>query len=361
MVRAMRWSVFIFLLACGDDSAAPDAGFDAGRDAGGRDAASIDTGATTNDAGMPPPCGSADAISLSSCVETARYDADLRTIAMEREPASAHWQIVQDLCADRFEAAGFTVERHDYGTGVNVIGVRMGTTAPAERVLVGAHYDHIEGCAGADDNASGTAGVLEAARVLSMATYPRTLVVACWDEEERGLIGSRAYAERARGASETIVDYFNLEMIGYKTDEPDTQTVPAGFELLFPDAIAELRANQNRGDFVAVIGDPMSMDTIDAMERHADRIGLPFIGVDVPESLLSSPLAGDIRRSDHAGFWDEMYPAMLITDTSEFRYAQYHCMDGADVPENLDADFGSAIVRITVGAAAESLGHPAGG
>jgi Zn-dependent M28 family amino/carboxypeptidase len=273
---------------------------------------------------------------------------------------SAHWQVVQDLCADRFEAAGFTVERHDYGTGVNVIGVRMGSATPAERVLIGAHYDHIEGCPGADDNASGVAGVLEAARVLSMASYARTLVVACWDEEERGLIGSEAYAARARAASETIVDYFNFEMIGYKTDEPDTQTVPAGFELLFPAAIAELRANQNRGDFVSVIGDPASMATMDALERHADRIGLPFIAVDVPESLLSSPLAGDIRRSDHAAFWDEMYPGMLITDTSEFRYRQYHCMDGDDVASNLDAEFASDIVRITVAAAAESLGHPAG-
>lgn len=354
----MRWT-FLLLVACGDDSAALDSGPGTDTDAGGRDAA-VDSGTTATDAGMPPPCGAADSITLASCVETARYDADLRAIAMERTPESAHWQVVQDLCADRFEAAGFTVERHDYGTGVNVIGVLDGTTMAAERVLVAAHYDSTEGCPGADDNASGTAGVLEVARVLGTASYPRTLVVACWDEEERGLIGSRAYAERARAASETIVDYFNFEMIGYKTEEPETQTVPAGFELLFPAAIAELRANQNRGDFVAVIGDPASMATIDALERHADRIGLPFTGIDVPESLLSSPLAGDIRRSDHAAFWDETYPGMLITDTSEFRYRQYHCMDGDDVPANLDPQFASDIIRITVSAAAESLGHPAG-
>jgi hypothetical protein len=366
-VRAMRITSFLVLLSIGcgdDDEARSDAGHDAGHDAGnavidaGGDAG--DSGAASPDAGMPPPCGTGDALALASCVERARYSADLRTIAMPREPESAHWQVVQDLCADRFEAAGFEVERHDYGTGVNVIGVREGTTMPAARVLVAAHYDHIEGCQGADDNASGVAGVLEVARVLSMTTHDKTLVVACWDEEERGLIGARAYAERARAASETIEDYFNFEMIGYRTDEPESQESPAGFELLFPDAIAELEANQNRGDFVAVIGDPDSMATIDALERHADRIGLPFIGLDVPASLLSSPLAGDIRRSDHAAFWDEMYPGMLITDTSEFRYDAYHCLDGDDVPENLDDDFATAIVTITVAAAAESLGHPAG-
>src|SRR5690606_20146741 len=135
---------------------------------------------------------------LSQCVEAARYQADLEAIAMPREPESAHWQAVQDLCAERLEGLGFTVERHAYATGVNVIGVREGTSEPQRRVLVGAHYDHIAGCAGADDNASGVAGALEAARVLAMASFPRTLVVACWDEEERGLIGSRAYAERAR-------------------------------------------------------------------------------------------------------------------------------------------------------------------
>lgn len=324
-----------------------DAGRDAGSDAGGEDA--------PVDAPLPA-CGNATALELTQCVDAARYQTDLELVAMERVPESAHWQVVQDLCADRLTSLGFTVERQAYATGVNVIGVRLGASEPTRRVLVGAHYDHIPGCQGADDNATGVAGTLEVARVLSMASYPHTLVVACWDEEERGLIGSEAYAARAEAAGETIDAYFNFEMIGFVSEEPNSQTMPAGFDSLFRDAARELEANQSRGDFIAVIGDPDADPHVASLERFADRIGLPFIPIVVPAGLLSSPLVGDLRRSDHASFWDRGYPAMMITDTSEFRYANYHCFDGEDVVANLDRDFSAQVVRMTVGAAAEALG-----
>jgi hypothetical protein len=134
--------------------------------------------------------------------------------------------------------------------------------------------------------------------------------------------------------------------------------MPAGFDLLFRDAARELEANDNRGDFIAVIGDPASSTAVASLERYADRIGLPFIPLVVPESLLDSPLIGDLKRSDHASFWDEGYPGMMITDTSEFRYGSYHCSDGPDVVANLDRDFSALVVAMTVAAAAESLGRP---
>lgn len=345
-----RLALALLLLGCPSPSE-PDAGTDA----------PIDTGADVPaDAPLDAPlapCGTGSAEALGSCVDEARYRADLETVAMERVPESLHWQLVQDLCADRLTSLGFTVERHAYATGLNVVGVRTGTTSPAERVLIAAHYDHIPGCDGADDNATGVAGALEAARVLAMVDHARTLVVACWDEEERGLIGSRAYASRAAARGETIVGYFNFEMIGYRDTTPGAQSVPAGIDALFPEASAELEANEMRGDFVAVIADPASMAQVAALERHADRIGLPFIPLVVPEALLGSVLIGDLRRSDHAAFWDEGLPAMMLTDTSEFRYEAYHCTVGDDVVANLDAAFATSIVRATVGAAAETLGR----
>lgn len=329
--------------------AGPDAGDDAGRDAG-RDAGE------RPDAGPLPSCGTASPLELSQCVEPARYQTDLEAIAMPREPSSTHWQAVQDLCAARLEELGFTVERHAYATGVNVVGVRAGTSEPSREVLVAAHYDHIPGCAGADDNATGVAGALEVARVLSMASFPRTLVVACWDEEERGLVGSEAYAARAAGRGESIEAYFNFEMIGFTDPTPGAQRLPTGFESLFRDEAREVEANMYRGDFIAVIGDPASSATVGVLETYADRLGLPFVPLVVPESLLGSPLVGDLRRSDHASFWDEGYPAMMITDTSEFRYAAYHCTTGEDVSSNLDRTFSSLVASMTVAAAAETLG-----
>lgn len=319
--------------------------------------ASVDAAEDVPD-GALPACGTGGPIPLARCVDGARYQADLEAIAMARSPASAHWQVVQDLCATRLTELGFTVERHSYGTGVNVVGVREGTTEPARRVLVGAHYDHIPGCAGADDNATGVAGALEAARVLATRSYPRTLVVACWDEEERGLIGSRAYARRARANSETVEAYFNFEMIGYVDRTAGSQRLPAGINLLFPAATREWQERERRGDFVAAIGNERADYSLDALERAADRLGFPFIPLRLSTEIMSSSLVGDLRRSDHASFWDNGFPGIMLTDTSEFRYDRYHCRNGPDVTDNLDREFASQVVAITVSAAAESLGLP---
>src|SRR3954465_1905739 len=96
-------------------------------------------------------CGGSDP-SPVDLVDRARFEADLTTIAGTRSPRVPHWQEVQDLCADRFAALGFDVERQTYATGVNVIGVRAGTKTPNERVVVSAHYDSVPNCAGVDDN-----------------------------------------------------------------------------------------------------------------------------------------------------------------------------------------------------------------
>jgi hypothetical protein len=360
MTRTLsRLLLAIAIVACSAPPAVDDAGNDADVDAGHDAAPRPDVGHDAPprpDAGPLPTCATSDALALGQCIDRARYETDLAEIAMPREPSSAHWQAVQDLCADRLAMLGFTVERHTYATGVNVIGVRDGATDPTHRVLVGAHYDHIPGCAGADDNATGVAGALEVARVLAMASFDRTLVVACWDEEERGLVGSRAYAARAVAIGEIIDDYFNFEMIGYRNTAPNSQRLPLGIDLVFRDANAEYIANDRRADFVAVIGDPLSNDAVTSLETYADRIGLPFIPLRVPDSLLQSAAAGDLRRSDHAAFWDQMYPGILITDTSEFRYDAYHCTGGPDVVENLDAAFTTQILQMTTSAAASSLG-----
>jgi hypothetical protein len=363
------WCCAAFLVSCGERvapeetdasidaglDASEDVGMDATRDVGfdvGRDAPRFDV---AGDAPLPA-CSNASPLALTQCVEETRYQTDLVDIAMERVPASAQWQRVQDLCATRLASLGFEVERQAYGTGVNVIGVRMGTTDPEHRVVLGAHYDHIAGCAGADDNATGVAGLLEAARVLSTASYPRTLVVACWDEEEAGLLGSLAYAGRARTRREQIDMNFTFEMIGYTSHAPGSQSIPTGFDLLFPEGAAEVAANESRGDFVAVVGDPASNPSVAMLEHYADWMRLPFVPLVVPMSLLSSPLIGDLRRSDHASFWATRVPAVMITDTSNFRYANYHCFEGEDVVANLDQHFASQIVAMTVGAAAETLG-----
>lgn len=318
-------------------------------------ATDTDTGTDTGETG-DQACPVDTPLALAECVEKDRYVADLEFIAAPREPGSAHWQAVQDLCFERFTEAGFEVDLHTYATGVNVIGRKLGTETPEEQILIAGHYDHIPGCNGADDNATGTAAVLEVARVLGQRDFPRTLVVACWDEEELGLVGAEAYVDLAATVGDQILFNYNFEMIGYYDDAPDSQTVPAGFELLFPDQVDALTANEYRGDFVAVVVDDAGVPHVEPLLSYAEMFGLATVLLPVPADLKNSPLLSDLRRSDHAAFWEVDIPAVMLTDTSEFRYANYHCESGEDNVEFLDYDFATKIVQATVGSAAESLG-----
>ncbi len=287
-------------------------------------------------------------------VDRAAYEADLTTIAAPRSPRTPHWQTVQDLCADRFAALGFDVERHAYTTGVNVIGVRPGTTKPAERVVVSAHYDSVANCAGADDNGTGVAATLEAARVLSRQPHDRTLVVACWDEEERGLIGSSAYVTRAKAAGDSIVLALVFEMIGYRSSAPMSQRTDAQLEAVFPDATAQIAANEYRGDFALVVNDESASAAVADLQAVATDVGLPIVNISLLAPLKRSLDA--LRRSDHAPFWDADYPALFITDTADYRNPHYHCARGmSDALVDLDVEFAIANVRVIVGAAAMAL------
>ena len=109
------------------------------------------------------------------CVDHSRLLADVEWIAKPRPPGSSHWRAVQLHCERTLRRYGFEVELHRDATGVNVIGVRSGGSQSHEQVVVGAHYDHLPGCPGADDNASGVAGALELARTLGPVDFQRTL------------------------------------------------------------------------------------------------------------------------------------------------------------------------------------------
>jgi Zn-dependent M28 family amino/carboxypeptidase len=287
-------------------------------------------------------------------VDRTAFEADLAMIAQPRSPNTPHWQAVQDLCADRFAALGFTVERHSYTTGINVIGVRAGTKTPAERVVLSAHYDSVSNCAGADDNATGVAGTLEAARVLAKSSHARTLVVACWDEEERGLVGSKAYVAREKAAGAQIVLSLVFEMIGYRSSEPNSQRGDPQLEAIFPEAGAQIANNQYRGDFALVVNDESAVTAVADMQKVAKEVGLPIVNISLLAALKRS--LDPLRRSDHAPFWDADYPALFITDTADYRNPHYHCPQGqSDAIADIDVEFAMANIKVVVGAAAAAL------
>ena len=124
----------------------------------------------------------------------------------------------------------FEVPYFEQGTADNILAVKWGTKTPQEYVICGAHYDswNADGydpdtirSPGADDNASGVAGILETARLLSPYTFDRTVIFANWCAEEVGLVGSAAYAHDMAEQRMDIVAYFNLDMTGYLAEGSD--------------------------------------------------------------------------------------------------------------------------------------------
>src|SRR5690606_31642647 len=108
--------------------------------------------------------------------------------------------------------------------------------------------------------------------------------------------------------------------------------------------------------FLAVVVDEAGVPFIEPLVAFAAGYDLPTVQLPVPADLKNSPLLSDLRRSDHASFWSADIPGTMLTDTSEFRYANYHCQSGEDAVELLDHEFATKIVRSTVGATAVALG-----
>ncbi|MDP3462620.1 MAG: M28 family peptidase [Bacteroidales bacterium] len=149
----------------------------------------------------------------------------------------------QNWIADQFESFDLEVEIMNFSmpggnASDNVIATLTGSVYPDEYVIVGAHYDSYSnsGAApGADDNASGTAAVIEIARIMSQYTFDRTLVFCAFSGEEYGLYGSDAYASRCADQGMDIHGYFNLDMIGYLQNGSYMHT-----DLIYPPSAEEL-------------------------------------------------------------------------------------------------------------------------
>ncbi|PMR68588.1 aminopeptidase [Halomonas heilongjiangensis] len=217
-----------------------------------------------------------------------------------------------------FREAGHQPVRHAVPTQAWVfdnVEVRLpGSGATDEILVIGAHYDTVRGTPGADDNASGVAVLIELARLLGEADLERSLHLVAFVNEEAPFfaseaMGSLAYAREARARGDDIVGMLSLEMLGYYVDAPGSQRHPPLLGHFYP----------HRGDFVAFVGNLGSRrlvrDAVGAFREHAE---MPSEGLAAPE------LIGDIRRSDHWAFWEVGYPAIMLTDTANFRNPYYH-------------------------------------
>ncbi len=219
-----------------------------------------------------------------------------------------------------------------------------GTVSPEQMMIVGAHFDAVPGSPGADDNGSGTAGALELARVFRGLEPERTIRIVFFNLEEIGLIGSRFHANTsikpAIDAEELeVVGMMSLEMLGYYSDEEGSQRTPIK-------GIPGVFKPPTKGDFVAVVGLLRDQQTFVRPLASAMQAGAPDLKLLVFD-MLPEPLP-DMRRSDQDPFWRIGVPAVMLTDTSEFRTPHYH--KASDRVDTIDAErFTNAIRGVAAG------------
>jgi hypothetical protein len=208
-----------------------------------------------------------------------------------------------------------------------------------ERIIVGAHYDAHEGFPGADDNASGVAGLIELADLLNNQALPvRVDLIAFTLEETRrsdpdapgvSLYGSTVHATSLKQDGASVRIMFSLEMIGFFTERRHSQSYPSPIlELMYPD----------QGNFIVICGRLQEGAAVRQIKKAMQA------ATELPVRSFNAPsFVAGINRSDHAVYWVAGYPAVLITDTAFNRNPHYHTPE--DVPESLDYNRMAMVVQ----------------
>lgn len=240
------------------------------------------------------------------------------------------------------EKLGWAPHLEKFAEGVNIVAERQGTDKAAGAILVGAHYDTVSVSPGADDNASGVAVVLEIARLLGSQRTPRSLQLAFFDQEETGLLGSKAFVtntSRLKNLRGVIV----MDMLGYACYTPGCQQYPTGIPVTPP---------SDKGDFLAVVGDAEHLPLLNVFQ-NLNQANLPAVlTLPIP---LKGLLAPDTLRSDHAPFWYQGVGAVLVTDTANLRSPYYH--QSTDIPAKIERSFFTGAAQIVVNATNNLLGE----
>jgi Peptidase family M28 len=263
----------------------------------------------------------------------AELTADVKRLAGEigerNVNRSAQLDAAADFIEDSLGRTGFAARRDTYevrGHACHNIEAEIRGTTP-EIVVIGAHYDSVFGCPGANDNGSGVAALLALARRFDGKTQGKSLRFVAFVNEEPPFfqteeMGSFVYAKRCKERGDKITAMISLETIGYFSDEPGSQKYPApGFGLLYP----------NKGNFIGFASDTQSRGLLRAtVAAFRKTQKLPCEGASLPAGIPG------IGWSDHWAFWQCGYPALMVTDTAPFRYPHYH--EPSDTPDKLDYD-----------------------
>jgi hypothetical protein len=274
-------------------------------------------------AGPEPDPGDSLEAQLRADIERLAGTIGERNVAYPKALAAAARWIQCEL-----ESVGYEPVRQEYEVaGVTCVNVSAQRDGDERIILLGAHYDSVEGSPGANDNASGVATVLALARAFAERKTARTLRFVFFVNEEPPWyrtedMGSVRYAKACKERGERIEAMIALDTIGYFTDEPESQEYPVrGLHLAYGD----------KGNYLGFVGNIASRKLVRrAIGAFRSRAKIASHGIALMDAVPG------IGWSDHWSFWQEGYRAIMVTDTAPFRYPHYH--RSTDTPKQLRYD-----------------------
>jgi hypothetical protein len=278
-------------------------------------------------------------------VDPARLEAHVRLLSGGHSPRDAAHPEGMDAAAayvrGEFEHTGGAVWEQPFDVGGQTYRNVIAAFGPesGETVVVGAHYDTAGPLPGADDNASGVAGLIELAHLLAKSPPRLRVELVAFALEEPPFfrtrhMGSAVHARGLREKGTRVRAMISLEMIGYFSDREGSQHLPSPLlKALYP----------TRGDFISVVGKmdqgPLARAVKKAMLAATP---LPVYSVNAPRAIPG------IDFSDHMNYWEAGYDAVMVTDTAFLRNPNYHTR--RDTPETLDYGRMAMVVRGVYGA-----------
>jgi Peptidase family M28 len=264
-----------------------------------------------------PPAPTAEEIEIRE--RLADYTGHLSGSIGERnisKPGSL--QATTSYLRDRLREAGYAVTENSYQvdqqTVSNLEVTLAGSQSDYGTVIVGAHYDTVVRGPGANDNASGVAALLELARLLRQSKLRKNVRLVFFVNEEppffqTNAMGSRVYARKLRYDHVAVSAMISLETIGFYSDLPDSQKYPPLLSFFYP----------SRGNFIGFVGNNASRELVRKSTKiFRDSARFPSEGIAAPDDWPG------VGWSDQWSFWQEGYPALMVTDTAPFRYRYYH-------------------------------------
>jgi subtilisin-like proprotein convertase family protein len=243
---------------------------------------------------------------------TVNIDGEIITIQSRHYQSTGNTKAAQFIY-NKFEEYGYHPQFQSFNglRGANVIAEKTGIRYPEKQYIICGHYDNMPSgstAPGADDNASGTVAVLEAARILSNIDSDYTIIFAAWDEEEIGLVGSDVYAQNAFNNGDQILGVLNLDMIAWDSDN---------------DNLFSVSTNNTSTNF--------TNDFILTNSYYQPQLTNNFINT---------------TASDHASFWTYGYPAFLVIE-DWYDFNEYYHTPQDDI-SILNMDYYVALVRAAI-------------